>query len=63
MNLGAQAIIPMRPRPKPAIYPRKRGIPVVVTKQSKYLLPYFAHQQLDPAYFPQGNILPVRGIV
>ncbi|KIW09794.1 hypothetical protein PV08_11894 [Exophiala spinifera] len=59
MNLGAQAVIPMRPTLKPANYPRKRDMPAVVTKQSKYPLPYFAHQQLDTAYFPRDIGLPV----
>jgi hypothetical protein len=55
MDLGARAIIPMRIKPNPVVYPRRCGAPAVVYKQSQYPLPYFAHQQLDPTYFPQGE--------
>ncbi|KAK5464856.1 hypothetical protein LTS15_001419 [Exophiala xenobiotica] len=61
MDLGARAIIPMRIKPNPVVYPRRRGAPAVVYKQSHYPLPYFAHQQLDPTYFPQDMGVPVGG--
>ncbi|KAJ9610494.1 hypothetical protein H2200_005271 [Cladophialophora chaetospira] len=41
--------------------PIKKNAPPVVYRQSKHRLPYFAHQQLDPEYFPRGVGRPVGG--
>ncbi|KAG9774465.1 hypothetical protein ABEF95_005247 [Exophiala dermatitidis] len=42
-------------------YPFRNGPPPVVYRQSKHPLPYFAHQQLDPDYFPEDLGAPVGG--
>ena len=42
-------------RGKPAEVPIMKKAPAVVFRQSKHSLPYFAHQQLDPDYFPRGR--------
>ncbi|EXJ83011.1 hypothetical protein A1O3_06828 [Capronia epimyces CBS 606.96] len=42
-------------------YQRKTGAPSAVHHQSDVPLPYFAHQQLDPRYFPEEIGLPVGG--
>ncbi|EXJ87802.1 hypothetical protein A1O1_04729 [Capronia coronata CBS 617.96] len=38
-----------------------KGAPPVVHRQSLVRLPYFAHQQLDPSYFPGEIGLPIGG--
>lgn len=56
MDVGAQVTMPLRQmRVNPPNNPPKRGAPAVVWRQSKHPLPYFANQQLDPEYFPEGK--------
>lgn len=56
-GIGSQMTLAFRDR-SPEDEPIIKVAPPVVFHQSTHRLPYFAHQQLDPEYFPLGEFPP-----